>query len=392
MRGRTRAHAGRRVPPPRPRIAGQLGLGLVLAAALAGPAGAQDLEYRFERVGDRIVPVTVVGEVQDLDRRLAQARRCLANMPPEHVAAVPPIYLVPRLPGGRATGGGFYPTHAEDGRTSLEVWYGREDRTGVPDDMIDEDRAGEATGIVAITHEAFEEDAGRRFLFTLLHETAHAIQERGRLVPAGTRLQALAQTYPARRLREHAADAYSRYIMVPWNVCRSSAAPGDESGRTCSGRVVRLLRSSEAFTDVAEDWKPRTRCWAEADDAGSRDVGDEEPTGERAALTLEDLYLEDLFRIYARSDQELDRGPFADEPRVYDPAMLGHPSAAELRRAIREKLDQKRDQGARETLEYYLRFLERMDGSVARREQLMEQVARRLRSLPTPPAPRTSLI
>lgn len=118
--------------------------------------------------------------------------------------------------------------------------------------------------------------------------------------------------------------------------------------------------------------------WTKASDAGP-------------PYQLSELYLEDLFRIYAQSPEPLQRGPFADQPGRYDPAEFGHPDVRDLRRAIARKLNQKRDQQAAGNLQWYLRFLDGLDtGNNDRRKQLQREVRKRLTAVgvsgdPAPP-------
>ncbi len=106
---------------------------------------------------------------------------------------------------------------------------------------------------------------------------------------------------------------------------------------------------------------------------------------------LEEVWLEDLFRVYARSDERLDRGPFSDNPVPYRPSLLGHPETRALQRAIARKLNSKRRAGELEILRWYLRFLSGMSGNARRKAQLVEQVEQRIDSLTREKAEHLSL-
>jgi len=79
--------------------------------------------------------------------------------------------------------------------------------------------------------------------------------------------------------------------------------------------------------------------------------------------------LEDLFRIYMRVPEPLDRGPFQSPrpgmlpnaprtgPALYDPALFGNPTDRQVQEEIESKLRLKREQGNVAVLGWYIRFI-----------------------------------
>jgi hypothetical protein len=74
-------------------------------------------------------------------------------------------------------------------------------------------------------------------------------------------------------------------------------------------------------------------------------------------MQLSELWLEDLFRIYLRSTEPLDRGPYQGRPARYNSRDFGNPSELDVRDAILEKLRIKRAQEAVDALGWYVRFI-----------------------------------
>ena len=72
---------------------------------------------------------------------------------------------------------------------------------------------------------------------------------------------------------------------------------------------------------------------------------------------LSDLWLEDLFRIWLRSPEPLDQGPFRDRPTPYNPAAFRNPSDHDVRQVILDKLGSERARGEVEHLGWYIRFV-----------------------------------
>lgn len=262
-----------------------------ICAVVASSASAQDdreISYSFEFGGDRIVEFTIVGQpnrINDVTREIA---RCLGNMPEAHRRHLAPIYIVPTLPGGRTTGSGFYPKD-EAQSANMRAWLGRSERTGVPDALIEEHLAREdITGIIAITHARVNDPRLRIYHLSALHETAHALQAAGlALTRPGVSVASLAQKYDRapQNIREHEAEAYSRYIARPSRVCRRDKLPSGESMAVCSRRVVRILREAPAFAEVPSDWAPLPNCRTNTDlDAVSDEDAPETAERETAAL------------------------------------------------------------------------------------------------------------
>ncbi len=247
---------------------------LICCVALHSPSSLaqQEISYTFEIVKDELVPFLIVGSVAPTPNatnrsRTREVANCLANLPRQHQKLIPPIYVVPALPGGRNTGGGFYPVdttrHPNPGE-NVEAWFGKESITGVSDELIQSEIDEGAVGIVAVTKSAFEKDRRKSFLFSVLHEVAHGLQEYHALVPPGTRIERLGQNYrrngvEVRSIREHAAQAYSRYILVNWNICTTAGSYSSVS--RCTRAVKNLLRDAPAFENVSNDWTPSTKCW-----------------------------------------------------------------------------------------------------------------------------------
>jgi hypothetical protein len=99
-------------------------------------------------------------------------------------------------------------------------------------------------------------------------------------------------------------------------------------------------------------------------------------------MRLSELWLEDLFRIYLRSREPLDRGPFRGRPALYNPRDFGNPSEFDIEWAIRQKLEQRISQEAVDVMGYYVRFVNSSDrGAVdeRKRQQLLDLIRTRRR-------------
>ena len=252
-------------------------LGVILSLTLSGQGLAQqeepaaparaELRYHFEIAADKLVEFTIAGNINNGDEKIRQIARCLANMPPQHRQHIVPIYVVPTLPGGRTTGAGWYPNN-DRGGANLRAWLNRQSRTGIPNSVIEEDIERNVSGIVAVTHSRFEPStsrAGTRMpaihYISALHEMAHAVQAAGaELTQPEVTIGQLAQVYPLRNVREHAADAYSRLITRPTAICRQRALPSGENVASCTRRVEGLLRAGPAFEQVDRSWRPLPGC------------------------------------------------------------------------------------------------------------------------------------
>lgn len=253
---------------------------------------ASELSYVFEVAGDQLVEFTVSGYVENFEQRAREMARCIANMPESHRRHIVPIYIVPELPGGRASGGaGWYPREGQ-GNGTMRVWLSEtaQARTGVPASVISEDLSRDIPGIIGIKHRRFDRQASAEagdqypiYDLSIIHEIGHSLQTAiGPLVDRHSVTESqLAQT--RRPLAEAEADAYARFITRPNRICRRSALDG-ESMASCSARVAGLLRASMAFSNVPEDWNPRSNCinntQLDAADAVSQEIG--EDTGEDA--------------------------------------------------------------------------------------------------------------
>ncbi len=239
-----------------------IGVSIVFADAQAQDRqSGSELRYIFQLAADQLVEYTVSGQVTEVEEKARQISRCLANMPQQHRRHIVPIYVVPRLPGGRSTGGGWYP-NAEGGGANLRSWLNRRNVTGIPNSVVEEDLERNVPGIVAITHSRFNQRPAIHYL-TGLHEMAHAIEAGiGDLTGEGVNFRQLAQKYRrSENVREHAAEAYSRLITRPNRLCRRDViANSGESMAACSARVTRLLRAAPVFASVDQNWAPLQGC------------------------------------------------------------------------------------------------------------------------------------
>jgi len=196
------------------------------------------------------VPQTVSGhefffhfyvEIEGRDAQLDLAvDRGLARLPQVHLALIDPhIVVVPKLAGGRETGGGYY-------APGDETWYGRETNTGVPDADLDEYLAADQ-GLIALTKPAFE---GNIVYLALTHEAAHSLHERRRIYPSGATIDDFAGIrYPASRAGEYAAEAYSRYFAARGSICRggTSCPHPDAHPERCDEGIIATLMRAPAF-------------------------------------------------------------------------------------------------------------------------------------------------
>jgi hypothetical protein len=181
---------------------------------------------------------------------------------------VEPIVVVDRLPGGRATGGGWFAAR------SASTWLssGGVRNTGVDaETMRARIEEGGNTGVVGITCAAFlrsENWGGGHWAceFTLLHEVGHSVDHHAGLIPRGPvegrygNAPFQGMRYPGGSVGELAAEAYSRFFLRASSMCRggegtpacitpagiasSGACPNQAR---CSGRLQRDLRAAPAF-------------------------------------------------------------------------------------------------------------------------------------------------
>jgi hypothetical protein len=187
----------------------------------------------------------------NVERQVRLAMETVRRMPASHLSVLDAILIVQRLPGGRATGGGYWKD------TEVGRWYQKERRTGVPDADIrwhtSRYRRARA-GIIAITRHAILRDI---FRYSVLHEIAHSVDHHLGLIPRGATLNDFRGVrYPRPRIGEYAAEAYSRFIFNANGVCRRGNVPGTENMRSCSQRLIRVLRNSPAFASLPRDWMP----------------------------------------------------------------------------------------------------------------------------------------
>jgi hypothetical protein len=102
-------------------------------------------------------------------------------------------------------------------------------------------------------------------------------------------------------------------------------------------------------------------------------------------MLLSRLYFEDLCRVYARSPQPLDRGPFQGQPGQYRREDFGNPSDRDVRNQIIDKLLWRIERARTDlrqwtVLAYYIDFVQnRMDGDSTRRRTLLAIIRQRLR-------------
>jgi hypothetical protein len=207
------------------------------------PAGSTHLEWvlYFSDPATRL----------SIERRVRAAMDTVRRMPDAHLNVLDAILVVERLPGGRATGGGYWKP------SEVPQWFGKEHRTGVPDLDIrwhtSPYRRARA-GLIAITRAAMLRDI---FRYSVLHEIAHSVDHHlGLLPPRATLNDFRGVRYPRPRIGEYAAEAYARFIIDPGQVCRLGSIPARENMRTCSQRLIGHLRDSPAFASLPEDWTP----------------------------------------------------------------------------------------------------------------------------------------
>jgi hypothetical protein len=203
------------------------------AAAAGGAASAAGAHVQMGPFHVFVSPPTeVMGN-------LAVVTSHLGRMPPAHAQVLDPMFVVERLPGGRARGGGYFPP------SQAGQWLGRESRTGVSDALLQELVITPGKGIIAITAAAMTADIAH---YTVLHEAAHSVDQYLGIVPPGATLEDFRGIrYPRASVPEYAAEAYSRYIINPRRVGRTSELPPGETMQQCSERLGELLRRAPAF-------------------------------------------------------------------------------------------------------------------------------------------------
>ena len=241
---------------------------IALCLIMSTDAHSEVNEFIFEYVGDELVPFVSTTDIENPTYYSRRIAACLENMPVEHRNYLVPFYFVKTFPGGRDKGAGFFPNN--NSGISLRTWLGRESITGIPDDIIQEDINSGVLGIIGITASRLK--PSKIFRFSALHEITHVMQQSG-LSLRGPNIPytELSQRYPGeypngltveRTAKEFEAEAYSRYIVKPARICRDNKMlPEDRNMHfKCTRRVTNILRSSQAFTGVPDNWKPENRC------------------------------------------------------------------------------------------------------------------------------------
>jgi hypothetical protein len=177
--------------------------------------------------------------------RLERVEASLARMPEAHRMVLDPMIVVESLPGGRTTGGGYFPPSEVAG-----AWLGREHRTGVSDAEVRRLAIAPSKGLIAITATAMAASIAH---FTVVHEAGHCVDHYLGIVPPNATLDSFRGVrYRLPRVNEYAAEAYARYIINPAAVCREDNVPEGENMRSCSQRVVSVLLSARAFTGLSQ--------------------------------------------------------------------------------------------------------------------------------------------
>jgi hypothetical protein len=226
----------------------------------APPPTPQQPIHISERVGNKTIDFHVYANIPDLAARIQTTLRNLRSLPPGHIDVLDPFFIVNRLPGWRATGGGYYRPGVESRR-----WLGRGRITGVPDADLDSYVLAQPNrGIIGITRAAF---LHRNFQFTVFHELAHSVDYHIGIIPPGSRINDFrgviypSCSNPRPIIGEYAAEAYARFILQPWRVCREcdpSIIPANETMQSCSARIINLLMTSPAFRGrgIPPTWRP----------------------------------------------------------------------------------------------------------------------------------------
>lgn len=187
-----------------------------------------------------------------VEMRVRSVMESVRRMPAQHLAVLDTILVVEQFPGRRTTGGGYWKNN------ELSLWMSRENVTGVPALDIrwhtSHYRRANA-GIIALTRTAMMSSV---YQLSVLHEIAHSVDNHiGITLPGATVNDFRGVHYHAPRPGEYAADAYSRFIFNPNRVCDLRHLPEGENMRTCSQRLIALLRRSPAFASLPANWTPR---------------------------------------------------------------------------------------------------------------------------------------
>lgn len=192
-------------------------------------------------INSRTINFFVFTEVPNPRSKITRLRPFFSRMPDQHLekVALTPYFVVNKLPGGRATGGGYFGDRA--------VWENKEDRTNVSNDELRRS-SRPSIPIVGITKVAFLKDI---YNFTIMHETAHVVDQHFRLYPPGATVSTFQGVrYHKNRVGEFAAEAYARYLINPNRVCRDDELRSGENMHTCSQRLIAVLKRSEGGRDL----------------------------------------------------------------------------------------------------------------------------------------------
>ncbi|WP_141736151.1 hypothetical protein [Oligoflexus tunisiensis] len=175
----------------------------------------------------------------------------LAKIPSRQMALLDPIFIVDKLPGSRADGGGYFAPQ------EVASWLGKSMNTGVPDQDIKDYVQASGRGIIAITRKALMKKDIHPF--TILHEAAHSLDFRLGITPAGATAATFLGVYYGggnQTAKELAAEAYSRYLINKNRICSDRKdestgkflyIPAGETVVTCSARILKKLKTTPAM-------------------------------------------------------------------------------------------------------------------------------------------------
>jgi hypothetical protein len=173
--------------------------------------------------------------------------RVFGRMPPHHLAVVFPVFIIEHKPA-RGPGGGTWKPHEV-----ASMFAGHEHNTGVPD--ADVKRLVMTPGIPRNRWKNALPDLE----YTVMHEVGHSVDIKLDLKAPRAHERDFVGVRPTcgagNPLTRRAVEAYARFIVRPWSICRDPVPEGDPAAG--NRRVIEHLRASPAFRALPRGWMPR---------------------------------------------------------------------------------------------------------------------------------------
>jgi hypothetical protein len=177
--------------------------------------------------------------------------RVFGRMPPHHLAAVFPIFIIEHKPA-QGPGGGTWKPHEVS-----TMFAGHEHNTRVPDADVTRLVMTPGLGLIGIPRNRWEY-ALPDLEFTVMHEVGHSVDVKLGLKAPRVAVRDFVGVRPTcgagDAVTRHAVEAYARFIIRPGGICRDPVPEGNQAAG--NRRVIGHLRASPAFRGLPSGWMP----------------------------------------------------------------------------------------------------------------------------------------